>query len=100
MAETTRQLVSDLDGQIGGILCNLETLEDIKDNLGVACQDLETANLKDINVLHFIDLYRTTRLLDTLLRYTVDELSENVDTIKGTINELFNRLVKEQKEEE
>lgn len=83
------ELTFKLDIKLGAIGANLSTLNDVKDKLGYLREDMDTAVYRGLEQAYFQEFHRTVRILDDLIRYSMEELNTNFDETNEISHLLF-----------
>lgn len=90
--KTLRDLVYDLDWNIGGISCRLETFNDISVMLEHLKQEMEEKGEQQA-MYYFREWFRKIRILNELMRYTLSDFSSEHETMEAIREEMFKRVV-------
>ena len=93
MMEDLRELVFELDCELGSIGCNVETLADIKDLLLHLRDNFDTAVYRGEEKYYFHELHQQIRILSELTRFTMNELCEEYEKTVGLKDKLFEMVV-------
>lgn len=97
--DTLKELTSEFDSNIGSTLCRIETLRNIKIELGQIAEDVENTDPTDLTAiaLQFRDIDHKILLLADLMRYTVDDLEETFEHTRLIKESYFDLIVKDEK---
>ncbi|MEC1723919.1 hypothetical protein P9E34_04055 [Schinkia azotoformans] len=92
-----KNLSHELDHQLSGVACSVETLSDIETLLGFTKQKMDDAAHKGEEKFYFHYVHREVRVLQNLLFHTLRELNENYKKARDISDEIFNKVVKNEK---
>lgn len=91
---TLYNLAHEMDYQCGAISLNLETLNDIRTIAGKLCVDMDNVKPEDAR-FQFHEFFHHVRVIENLLRYTVNELNKNYDELDKTKETIFVEVVRQ-----
>lgn len=93
--KTLQNLVHDLDWSAGGILCRLETFDDLYTTLNHLRQEMDGKGQKNA-MLYFREWSRTIRIMDELMRHSLRELKSEYEKLSDIKDVIFEKVVKEE----
>lgn len=101
MENNLKELIQDLDSEMGSMLINLEDLEAINTEMGRVMDIVEnTDESKTINMaMVFKDIAPTLRLINSLLHYSVKDLSKDFEESYELKTKLFQGILHGEKNE-
>lgn len=88
------EIAHSLDNELGGILLKLEDLKAIDTNLGHVMENMDNTDQLDLKSMGMTlrDVYPTLKMIESLLRYSVKDLSEYYEQSNDLKQILFNEL--------
>ena len=96
-----KELVHSLDHGIGSILCNKETLESLAVEMGYIRVDVDNTDQSDMAALAMCmrDITHKITMIDDLLHFVLDDFNENFGVVEHIKSSLFDKIVRNNKEE-
>ncbi|NWO14669.1 hypothetical protein [Virgibacillus sp.] len=94
-----KELVKVLDTQTGDLNLKVITLNDVQEVIGHLREDMDNINEQDVR-FYFRDFHQTVRIMDELLRYTVDELNQVNVELHNTMQAIFEKVIKQEVQHE
>lgn len=92
-----KDLIFELDSETGSINSKAITLDDINTLIGQLRIAMDNVDEKDVR-LHYSDYHRKVRILDELIRYTVNDLNKDLEKLYEIKENLFNEVIRGEKE--
>ncbi|MDY7960049.1 MULTISPECIES: hypothetical protein [Bacillus cereus group] len=89
-----REIVYELDEEIGSIGAKVSTLEDVETLLGRLMEDIDRAVHKGEEIYYFKEFHRKLRVYWKLINYTTSGLNKDFEKAEELKEELFNKVVK------
>ncbi|WP_077705517.1 hypothetical protein [Virgibacillus dokdonensis] len=99
MENNLNELVHELESQTGDLNLKVITLNDVREVIGHLRDDMDNVNIETLRI-SFREFHQTIRLMDDLLKYTVDDLNQVNDELKNTKQQLFEKFIKQEVQHE
>jgi len=93
MENSIKEHVHELDSQLGKILLNVSTINDVRTLLGHVRENMDNLDPKQAH-FYFYELHHKVRLMDDLMKYATNELNANYEAAQDAKQHLFDKIVR------